>query len=81
MTVNEAARQDGLAIFENMRVPETSIIYRVFQGMPPGDAVENLSTWETSKGFTLPDRLVEIKAQRAWESVDALIIPKNFSPD
>lgn len=76
VTVNEAAREDDLAIFENMRVPETSIIYRVFQGMPPGDAVENLSTWETSKGFTLPDRLVEIKAQRAWESVDALIIPK-----
>ncbi len=34
VTVNEAARQDDLAIFENMRVPETSIIYRVFQGMP-----------------------------------------------
>ena len=76
VTVNEAARQEDLAIFENMRVPETSIIYRVFQGMPSGEAVENLSSWETSKGFTLPDRLVEIKAKRSWESVDALIIPK-----
>jgi hypothetical protein len=76
VTVNEAAREDDLAIFENMRVPETSIIQRVFQGIPYGKAVENLSSWETSKGFTLPDRLVEIRAQRAWESVDALIIPK-----
>jgi hypothetical protein len=71
--VNEPARQDDLAIFD---VPETSIIYRVFQGMPPGEAIETLSTWETSKGFTLPDRLIEIQAQRAWESVDALITPK-----
>ena len=76
VTVNEAARQDEFAIFENMRVPETPVIYRVFQGIPSGEAVENLSSWETSKGFTLPDRLVEIKAKRSWESVDALIIPK-----
>ena len=80
VTVNEAARQDGLAIFENMRVPETSIIYRVFQGIPYGEAVENLSTWETSKGFRLPDRPVEVKAKRSWESVDALIIPTISRP-
>jgi hypothetical protein len=54
VTINEPARQMDLAIYENMRVPETSIIYRVFQGMPHGDAVENLSSWETSKGFRLP---------------------------
>ena len=80
MTVNVAARQDDLLIFENMRVPETSVIYRVFHGIPYGEAVENLSSWETSKGFTLPDRLVEIKAKRSWESVDALIIPTISRP-
>jgi hypothetical protein len=31
VTINEAARQDGPAIYENMRVPETSVIYRAFQ--------------------------------------------------
>jgi hypothetical protein len=75
VTVNEAARRDNFAVFENMRVPETSIIYRVFQGMPYGEATENLSSWETSKGFRLEDRLVEIKAKRSWDGVDALITP------
>lgn len=75
VTVNEAARQDDLAIFENMRVPETSIIHRVFHEIPHGEAVENLSSWETSKGFRLADRLVEVKATRSWQSVDALIVP------
>jgi hypothetical protein len=45
--------------------------------MPYGEAVENLSSWKTSNGFTLPDRLVEIRAKKSWESVDALIIPKS----
>ena len=80
VTVNEAARRENLAIFENMRIPERSIIYRVFQGKPYDEAIENLSWWETSKGFRLPDRLVEVKAKRSWESVDALIIPKISRP-
>ena len=80
VTINEAARQKDLAIFENMRVPETSIIHRVFPGIPHGEAVENLSSWETSKGFRLADRLVEVKAKRSWQSVDALIVPRTFRP-
>ncbi len=80
ITINEAARRKDLAIFENMRVPESSIIYRVFQGIPYGEAVENLSSWETSKGFKLPDRLVEVKAKRSWEAVDALITPSKKQP-
>jgi hypothetical protein len=76
VTVNEAARQDNFAIFENMRVPESSIIHRVFYDVPHGEAIENLSTWRTSKGFTLPDCRVRVEAKRSWESVDALIVPK-----
>jgi ADP-ribosylglycohydrolase len=49
VTVNEAARRENLAIFENMRVPEASIIHRVFHDVPYGEAVENLSSWKTSK--------------------------------
>jgi hypothetical protein len=49
VTVNEAARHENLAIFENMRVPETSIIHRVFHDVLFGEAVENLSSWKTSK--------------------------------
>ena len=77
VTVNEAARQDDFAVFENIRVPESSIIHRVFYDVPHGEAVENMSSWKTSNGFTLPDRLVIIKAKKSSESVDALIIPKN----
>lgn len=80
ITINEAARRNELAIFENMRVPENSIIYRVFQGIPYGEAVENLSSWETSKGLRLPDRLVEVKAKRSWDSVDTLITPQISEP-
>jgi hypothetical protein len=76
VTTNEAARRDDLAIFENMRVPETSVIYRVFHEIPYGEAIEKLSSWKTSKGFRLADRLVEVKAKRSWDSVDAVIIPK-----
>jgi hypothetical protein len=80
VTINEAARRNHLAIFENMRVPESSIIYRVFQGMPYGEAVENLSSWESSKGFRLRDRLVEVQAKGSWEAVDALITPSKKQP-
>jgi hypothetical protein len=76
VTTNEPARRDDLAIFENMRVPETSVIYRVFQGIAYGEAIENLSAWKTSKGFRLADRLVKVEAKRSWESVDALITPR-----
>ena len=77
VTVNEAARQDefgDLRKYASSRNIHYSIAF--FKDIPSGEAVENLSSWETSKGFTLPDRLVEIKAKRSWESVDALIIPK-----
>lgn len=80
VTVNEAARKAKFIIYENMRVPESSIIHRVFHAIPEGDALENFSSWETSKGVRLPDHLVEVKARRSWQSVDALIIPKPFRP-
>lgn len=76
VTVNEAARREDLAIYENMRIPESTVIHRVFHDVPHGEAVENLSSWKTSKGLTLPDCLVRVEAKRTWESVDALIIPK-----
>jgi hypothetical protein len=74
VTVNKAARRENLAIFANMRVPEASVIHRVFHNIPQGEAIENLSTWETSKGVRLPDQVVKIQARKSWESVDALIV-------
>jgi hypothetical protein len=76
VTINEAARQAALVIYENMRVPETSIIHRVVHDAREGKAVENLSSWETSKGDRLSDRVVEIQARKSWDSVHALITPK-----
>jgi len=80
VTVNEAARRENLAIFENMRVPEDSVIHRVFHDIPSGESAENLASWKTSKGFTLPERVVKVEAKRSWESVDALIVPTISRP-
>ena len=77
VTANDAARSDGLSIFGNMRVPERSVIYRVFSGDAPdySEADEDLSWWETSNGTQLPQRKVRVKTRSSWDSVEALIIP------
>ncbi len=77
ITVNDLARKENLTIFENMRVPEASIIQCVFRGVPYGEAGEDLSWWETSSGFRLPVQPVKVKARRSSNFVDALIIPKD----
>ena len=61
---NDAARGTGLMVFPNMRVPERSIIQRVFAGeVYKGDAREDLSWWLTSGGQQLPELRVRVEAQ------------------
>lgn len=74
VTQSEAARQTGLSIFPNMRVPEESVIYRVFSdGAGELEAEEDLSWWESSDGSRLKAEPVLVKARFAWNSVEALI--------
>jgi hypothetical protein len=71
---NERARQFGLVIYPNMRVPERSVIYRVFtRGFGRDRADEDLSWWEASDGTVLPQRGVRVEAKCMAGGVDALV--------
>ena len=61
---NDAAHVTDLAVFPNMRVPERSIIHKVFIGeLYDGEADEDLSWWETSGGQQLRALGVRVGAQ------------------
>lgn len=73
---SDDARNMGITIFENMRIPKQSVIHRVFTNQIDYEkAKENLSWWETSGGKRLSDCPVNIQAKYFRDSVDALIIP------
>ena len=76
VTLNEGAKRLGINIFRNMRIPERSIIQRVFsEGTPYGEALENLEWWESSDGGSLCKCEVRVEARTARDGIDALIIP------
>lgn len=77
VTANETASEKGIKIFENMRVPEHSIIHDVHNGKTDyAEALEDLSWWETSSGDILPKQKILIKAKNYWGNTYVLIIPK-----
>jgi hypothetical protein len=74
VSANPAAKKAGILIYENMRIPRCSIIYKVFYGEGvEGTAEENLGDWTTSQGGRLADRRVLVEARRTWGAVEALI--------
>jgi hypothetical protein len=78
VTINNAARDINFAIHTNMRVPEISVIHRVYEeNLEYDEADEDLSWWKTSKGQVLPKRQIRVKARACWEGVEALILPLN----
>ncbi len=73
---NDAARSKGIRIHRGMRIPERSIISRVFAGdMPWGEADEDLAWWETSDGGALEALSVHVEARRSWDGVEAILQP------
>jgi len=73
---NPAARDVGIQIFNNMRVPRCSVISEVFRGTNgKGEQVEDLSWWETSQRVRLQPTTIQVKARKYLDSVLALIIP------
>ncbi len=74
---NEEARRVGLKIFENMRVPERSIIFRVHSDdLYYGDQTEDLSWWKTSDGTVLSAYPVQVEARHSvGDFIEALISP------
>ena len=71
--VNEAAAGAGLRMHRNWRVPEQSVIYRVFHDKTEASDEEDLSWWETSSGTRLPEMRVIVQARRTPNTVQALL--------
>ena len=62
---------------KNFRVPEQSVIYKIFtESLAEGVASEDLAWWESSDGTRLEDRQVNVLARRAGDTVYALVIPQ-----
>jgi len=75
VNANVRARETGLMMIPNWRVPKSSVIRRVFESAQEEEAVENLAAWESSDGSRLTPRRVRIKAKKLGESVHALVTP------
>jgi hypothetical protein len=80
---NEAARQRGLCIHKNMRVPPESVIYRHFndtKGLGHHEGIETLSEWLHSNGTALGVESIWVQTRRAGKHVLALIHPSIATP-
>jgi hypothetical protein len=74
---NDAARASNLVIFPNMKVPDRSIINKVFTGSAAdGQAVEDLAWWGSSDGSQLPSAKVLVQARSYRDGVRAIITRK-----
>jgi hypothetical protein len=74
---NGPAKEAGLVIHENMRVPPSSIIHRLLEDEMSAEAAgqENLNTWDHSGGKRLAECEVWIEAKKVKDRVIALVQP------
>jgi hypothetical protein len=76
ISVNDDAKQMGVRLFQNVRVPPNSVISTVFRnGETHLKHIEDLSWWEASGGFKHPPMKVCVEALKYRDSVLALIVP------
>jgi len=76
ITASIGARSSGFTIHPNMRVPERSVIQRLFRfSFGHERADEDMSWWEASDGTRLPHCSVRVEARWGDGGVDALIFP------
>ena len=73
---NEAAQEEKFVIPTNMRVPQASVIHRLFVDETAGDGTgrEDLCWWE-SQGKKLEGRAVAVEARRVADRVIAIVQP------
>jgi hypothetical protein len=76
VTVNDAAKEQGVNFHKNWRVPDESVIARVFESGGYAASLEDLSWWTTSDGSHLGACPVMVKAKKNWDKVVALLIPR-----
>lgn len=75
VSVNAAARELGITLFRNIRVPPESVIARVAEGdVDEASEVENLAWWEAA-GTHLAPLPVRVHARQTYGGVEALIVP------
>lgn len=73
---NTAARERGLRMIANFRVPENSIVFRSFYGQTlASEAIENLNWWKASSGTRLGNCPIKVEVKSFGDSVQALIAP------
>ena len=72
---NQKAREAGVRIHRNMRVPQHSIIARTY-GSPlsTGFADEDMEWWTSSRGGALPKRSVRVESRYIGERLFALVL-------
>lgn len=71
---NEQARARGFLLFDGLKVPERSVVYRTFMsGTGYDEAVEDLSWWGRP-----PSGRVKVKVKATTGSVEVLIIPLDY---
>jgi len=73
-TTNQAAREMGIYLPKNWKVPERSVIARVFETGCSARAQENLNWWRTSSGGQLPNCPITVEARRVGDAVVALLV-------
>ena len=76
---NQAANDHDFRIVPNMRVPECSIIHKLYSDPADAEASaqENLGDWEFSSGDRLPACDVWIETRKAGDRVIAIVQPVN----
>jgi len=78
-TTNQAARETGIYLPQNWKVPAESVVAAVFEFGGSARAQENLNWWRTSSGARLPNCPVTVEARRVGDSVIALLVAKEDS--
>ena len=73
---NAAAREQGLRMIVNFRVPQNSIVFRSFYGQTfASEAFENLNWWKASSGTYLENTSIKVEVRSFGDSIQALITP------
>jgi hypothetical protein len=80
---NEPAISRDFRVVPNMRVPESSVIYRLHSDPSAEQASgrENLESWEFSDGGSLPACEVWVEARKAGDRAIAIVQPANERHD
>jgi hypothetical protein len=77
VSANQAARNEGVSVIRNFRVPEGSLIHEVFNGQSDhAESTEELEDWVSSDGSQWVGGKFIVRATRIGDSVQAILARK-----